>query len=83
MIISSPTVLAEYVRDHRKKIGLNQSEVGDRAGVRQVTVSAFENRAASTKLETLFKLMSALELELQIVPKEKASDTNQGWDEEW
>ncbi|WP_396133467.1 helix-turn-helix domain-containing protein [Acaryochloris sp. 'Moss Beach'] len=52
-------------------------------GVRQVTVSAFENRPASTKLETLFKLLSALELELQVVPKEQASNASQGWDEEW
>ncbi|KAI9132697.1 helix-turn-helix domain-containing protein [Acaryochloris sp. CCMEE 5410] len=83
MNISSPTVLAEYARDRRKRMGLNQSEVGDRTGVRQVTVSAFENRPASTKLETLFKLLSALELELQVVPKEQASNANQGWDEEW
>lgn len=66
-----------------KKMRLNQSQVGDRTGVRQVTVSAFENRPASTKLETLFKLLSALELELQLVPKEKASGASQGWDEEW
>lgn len=83
MIISSPTVLAEYARDRRKQMGLNQSEVGDRTGIRQVTVSAFENRPDGTKLETLFKLLSALELELQIVPKERASNTSQGWDEEW
>lgn len=83
MIISSPTVLAEYARDRRKQMGLNQSEVGDRTGIRQVTVSAFENRPDGTKLETLFKLLSALELELQIVPKEQASNTSQGWNEEW
>ncbi len=83
MIISSPTVLAEYARDRRKQMGLNQSEVGDRTGIRQVTVSAFENRPDGTKLETLFKLLSALELELQIVPKEQAGDTSRGWDEEW
>jgi HTH-type transcriptional regulator / antitoxin HipB len=81
MIIPSPQVLAEYARDRRKTIELSQSEIGDLTGLRQVTVSAFENRPASTKLETLFKLLSALELELQIVPKEKGDHAE--WDEEW
>ena len=82
MIIPSPAALAEYVRDHRKNLEMSQSDVGDLTGLRQVTVSAFENRPASTKLETFFKLLSALGLELQIVPKQK-SKTRHGWDEEW
>lgn len=82
MITSSPTALAEYARDRRKQLGLSQSDMGDLTGLRQVTVSAFENRPASTKLETFFKLLSALDLELQIVPKEK-SNSAQGWNEEW
>ncbi|MGB7417457.1 MAG: helix-turn-helix domain-containing protein [Thermosynechococcaceae cyanobacterium] len=81
MMIPSPQALAEYAKDRRKQVGLSQSEIGDRTGLRQVTVSAFENRPASTKVETLFKLLSALELELQIVPKEKGDRA--GWDEEW
>ncbi|MGF1603640.1 MAG: hypothetical protein ACFCU8_16770 [Thermosynechococcaceae cyanobacterium] len=36
MIIPSPQVLAEYARDYRKQIGLSQSEIGDRTGLRQV-----------------------------------------------
>lgn len=81
MIIHSPQALANYLRDHRKHIKLSQSDISDRVGIRQETVSAFENKPESTKTETLFKLLSALDLELQIVPKGETSQ--QGWDEEW
>jgi HTH-type transcriptional regulator / antitoxin HipB len=81
MILHSTQELAEYIRDRRKRQKLSQAEVGDRVGVKQATISSFENNPEGTKLETLFKLMSALDLELQVIPKEKAF--NQGWQEEW
>jgi HTH-type transcriptional regulator/antitoxin HipB len=81
MILHSTQELAEYMRDRRKRQKLSQAEVGDRVGVKQATISSFENNPEGTKLETLFKLMSALDLELQVIPKDKAF--NQGWQEEW
>jgi HTH-type transcriptional regulator / antitoxin HipB len=48
-----------------------------------MTVSAFENKPDSTKLETVFRLLSALDLELHIMPKETKIKDNQGWNEEW
>ena len=81
MILHSTQELAEYIRDCRKRQKLSQAEVGDRVGIKQATISSFENNPEGTKLETLFKLMSALDLELQVIPKEKAF--NQGWQEEW
>jgi HTH-type transcriptional regulator / antitoxin HipB len=83
MIIHSPKQLAEFTRDYRKQKKLNQAEVGDRVGLRQKTVSAFESKPASTKLDTFFRLLSALDLELQIVPKESIGTSIPGWDEEW
>lgn len=82
-MITSPNVLAEYIRDYRKKKGLSQTEVGELVGLRQVTVSAFETRPTGTKVDTLFRILSALELELQISSREEASHLNSGWDEEW
>ncbi|MFN8749796.1 MAG: helix-turn-helix domain-containing protein, partial [Pseudanabaena sp.] len=51
---------------------LSQAEIGDRVGIKQATISAFENNPEGTKLETLFKLFSALDLEIQIIPKEES-----------
>ncbi|TCJ96214.1 hypothetical protein EV694_1768 [Volucribacter psittacicida] len=39
--------------------------------MKQATVSAFENTPDSTKLETLFKLLAGLELELVVQPRPK------------
>jgi HTH-type transcriptional regulator / antitoxin HipB len=83
MIIHSTRELAEFTRDRRKRERLSQAEVSDRVGLRQMTVSAFESKPESTKLETLFRLLSALDLEMHVVPKGAKSKDDQGWDEEW
>ena len=72
MLIHSSKELAEYLRDRRKRQKLSQAEIGDRVGIKQATISAFENNPEGTKLETLFKLFSALDLEIQIIPKEES-----------
>jgi HTH-type transcriptional regulator / antitoxin HipB len=83
MIVHSAKELAEFVKDHRKRKKLSQSEVSDRVGLRQPTVSAFESRPEKAQLETFFKLLSALDLELQLVPKGEPNTATMGWDEEW
>jgi len=51
---------------------LSLESVADLVNVRQATVSVFESRPDSAKLETLFKLLSALDLELEVCPKGSA-----------
>lgn len=80
---TSPKVFAEYIRDYRKKKGLPQTEIGELVGLRQVTISAFEDRPTGTKADTLFRILSALELELQISSREELSHQNSGGEEEW
>ena len=83
MVIHSPRELAEFARDHRTQKKLSQAEVSDRVGLRQKTVSAFESNPEGTKLDTFFRLLSALDLELQIVPRSEIGFSTSGWDEEW
>ncbi len=83
MIIHSTKELAEYVKDYRKRKRLRQAEVSDRVGLRQMTISAFESKPESTKLETFFRLLSALDLELHVMPKGTKTKDEQGWNEEW
>ena len=45
------------------------------AGTTQARISAFENEPERTKLETLFKILAGLELELIVQPRKKSSDT--------
>jgi HTH-type transcriptional regulator / antitoxin HipB len=83
MIIRSTRELAEFAKDYRKRKKLSQVEIGDRVGLRQKTISDFESGPERAKLETFFKLLSALDLELQLVPKGEASQSATGWDREW
>ena len=55
MKVTSPSLLAAAVRDQRKLSKLTQSEAAKQVGIKQTTVSDFELRPESTKLETLFK----------------------------
>ncbi|MCW8829807.1 MAG: helix-turn-helix domain-containing protein [Gammaproteobacteria bacterium] len=85
MLIHSPTQLAQFYRDQRKQRGTSQSAVAQEIAVRQDTVSKFELKPDNVRLDTLFRLLAALELELHILPKDQtaASSNQQGWTEQW
>ena len=83
MRLNTPQILAAVIRDQRKAQQLTQKETADRVGIKQTTVSGFENNPDQCKVETLFKLLSALYLEFHITRKGQSSDKNQEWDQEW
>ena len=79
-------MLANAVRDQRKAQNITQSDTAKLVGIKQTTVSAFENTPEGTKLDTLFKLLAALDLELHVQPRNSTAETqsnNQQWNEEW
>ena len=91
MKITDPKALSNYIRDKRKTRGLSQATVGDLVGLRQGTVSKFESMPEKMQLDTLFRLLSALELELSVKPKNSndLKDNSNSvlpdvkWSEEW
>ena len=84
MKITSARQLSSYLRDARLLQKLSQDKVANRVGIRQDTVSSFEIKPESTKLETLFKILAALELSLDIKPRTDPPDgPSSGWKEEW
>jgi HTH-type transcriptional regulator / antitoxin HipB len=83
VLIPSASTLAEVIKDRRRQLGLSQTEASDLVGLSQKTISAFELKPESTKLETFFKILSALNLEIHLVPKEKNNKSTEGWNEEW
>jgi len=77
----NPKTLAIFVQSRRKKLKLNQSQVAKKVGLKQKTISSFENHPENAKVSTLFKILSALEMDLNVLPKE--ADPNARWDLEW
>ncbi|WP_291968298.1 helix-turn-helix domain-containing protein [Candidatus Symbiopectobacterium sp.] len=83
MRVTSPSALANVVRDQRKSHKKTQRETGDRVGIKQTTVSDFENRPESTKLDTLFKILAALDLELHVIKRDAVSNEGKIQKREW
>jgi HTH-type transcriptional regulator/antitoxin HipB len=81
MLIHSPKELAMQAQYQRKQQTLSQSSVAERVGLKQNTVSNFEIQPESTKLDTLFRILSALNLELHLIPKNQIIDHNKQGDE--
>ena len=69
MIITSPKILSHVIREFRYNDNVSQTDIAKLAGIKQATISAFENTPESTKIETLFKILTALELELVVQPR--------------
>jgi HTH-type transcriptional regulator/antitoxin HipB len=63
--------LGHVLREARKIQNLTQADLAARAGIWQRTVSNIETSASGAKVDTIFDLLAALDLELHIVPRSK------------
>ncbi|ELR64450.1 HipB protein [Photobacterium marinum] len=82
-MIYSPKQLANQLRLLRLQHNWTQEDVAKRVGVKQSTISNFENNPDKTQLITLFKILQALEVELQIVVQSQKSNVEPEDDEDW
>ena len=76
MVITTAKMLSHVIREFRYQGELSQTDVAKLTGTTQARISAFANEPERTKLETLFKILAGLELELIVQPRKKSSDTN-------
>lgn len=65
--------LGAILRRARKQAGLTQSELGKNIHLRQGTVSRLEAGAPAVQLHTLMEALAALDLELVVRSRSKAS----------
>lgn len=77
--ITSPAVLGVVLREARKQKGMNQTEAGRLVGIEQPTISHVEHGRPGTRLDTLFRLLAALELELVIQPRGTRVESEEDW----
>jgi HTH-type transcriptional regulator/antitoxin HipB len=68
----TPKQIGNLIRRTRRARGLSQAELGDTAGLRQETISLIETGNPALRLETLFAVLAALDLEMRIVPRSKS-----------
>lgn len=82
MRVTSPDKLAVALKEARTNQGMTQKDVAQLVGIKQATVSALENHPEKSRVETLFRLLAALGLELYVTGRDSVQG-EQAWDEEW
>jgi len=79
-IIRNNKDLGEAIRLARRNEGLRQVDLALKASVRQALVSELENSATMAKLDTVIRMVAALDMDLSIVPRKKAKfDPTKYW----
>ncbi len=78
---TSPKVLGQILKSARSQKGLTQDQAGNLVGITQAMVSRIERGESNARIDTLFRLMSALELEVTVKPIEK--ETGHGEGDNW
>lgn len=74
-LVRTPKSIGQAIREARKAKNLTQTDLASLSGVWQETISKIENGSGGTKLETIFELIAALDLELTVTERSKgASD---------
>lgn len=79
--IHTPSQMAAAFRSRRKTRGMTQAQAGSRGGLFSKTVSAMETHPETSSIESLFKLIAALDLELVLHPKEATPPS--AYKDEW
>lgn len=86
MKLNNSKEMADYIKLQRKKLGRTQTNVAEHVGLKQKTISAIENSAGTSRIDTLFKVAHELGLSIELKPKLDTDGQNNkdaNWDQEW
>lgn len=75
--VKTPSQLGDVLRGLRKSKKLNQRTVGQAVGLPQNSVSVIETQTSTVSVERLFKLLSALNLEMVICEKSSSQSSSE------
>ncbi len=70
-VIRSNRDLGEAIRLARKTKDMRQVDVARKASVRQALVSDIENGVTTARLDTVIRVLAALDLDLSVIPRRK------------
>ena len=69
----TPRQIGNLIRRARKQRGWSQTRLGEKAGLRQETISLIETGNPATKLETMLTLLPRLILNFRLRPLKESS----------
>lgn len=70
MPIRDPHQLGAALQRERRRQGLTQTQLAEKAGLRQQTISAVEGGKPRSELRVIFDIMAALGLEIALSPRD-------------
>jgi HTH-type transcriptional regulator/antitoxin HipB len=70
-VARNPKQIGNLIRRARKHRKWSQTQLGERAGLRQETISLIEAGSATTRVDTILAVLAALDLEFRIGPRSK------------
>jgi HTH-type transcriptional regulator / antitoxin HipB len=72
-IARTPKQVGDAVRRRRRALGMTQKDIAGKTNLRQATISGVEAGEVGTQLRTLFDVLTALDMEVVVRPRTKAS----------
>ncbi|AMV73085.1 hypothetical protein JCM30471_14990 [Desulfuromonas carbonis] len=75
---TSPKVLGQILKSARNEKGLNQQQAGNLVGITQAMVSRIETGESNARIDTLFRLLAALGMEMTVKPRDISADLSKG-----
>ena len=75
-IARTPKQIGSSIQRARKLRDWTQSELAERAGLRQGTISVIENGEKPAKINSILSVLAALDLEFTIAPRSKGTSSD-------
>ena len=69
----TPRQIGAIIQRARKKRGWTQTQLAERAGLRQATISVLETGDKPAKLDTILAVLAALDLEFMVGERSKGA----------
>lgn len=67
MLVATPAALSAWVQSRRKEKGFTQKQLAALTGLKQKTISGFECGKVDIRIETLFRILAALGLNIDLI----------------
>lgn len=74
----SPKILGQILKSARNSKKLTQEQAGNIVGITQAMLSRIERGETHIRVDTLFRLLAALELEMAIQPRNRVEGNTEG-----
>src|SRR3546814_2506799 len=72
----TPRQIGNLVRRARKRHGWSQTQLGEKTGLRQETISLIETGNPAPRLETILAVLAALDLESRLAARSKGQPSD-------